>query len=65
MNAFNKNRWDPVGCSVEASLDFNNRLARKSALTATSAPCPLSRYTKKQWTAKQNIKVITLNEEDR
>ncbi|VBB33771.1 unnamed protein product [Acanthocheilonema viteae] len=66
VGAFNKNQCEPTRCSsVEASLNFNNYLARQLAFITTSIPCPLSRYTKLQCIAKQNIKEIRLNEEKR
>ncbi|KAL3994546.1 MT-A70 family protein [Acanthocheilonema viteae] len=66
VGAFNKNQCEPTRCSsVEASLNFNNYLARQLAFITTSIPCPLSRYAKLQCIAKQNIKEIRLNEEKR
>ncbi|VDK79892.1 unnamed protein product [Onchocerca ochengi] len=66
MDAFTKKQYEPVPCSsVEASLNFNNCLARQLARTATSVPCPLSRYVKQQCIIKQNIREICLNEEKR
>lgn len=63
MEAFSKNQDEPIPCSsVETSLDFNNCLARQLALSATSVPCPLSRYAKQQYIAKQNIREIHLND---
>ncbi|MCP9261949.1 hypothetical protein DINM_005255 [Dirofilaria immitis] len=66
MDAFIKKEYEPISCSsLEASLDFNNCLARQSVLSASSVPCPLSRYAGQQSTAKQDIKEICLNEENR
>ncbi|VDO24678.1 unnamed protein product, partial [Onchocerca flexuosa] len=64
MGAFTKKQHEPIPCSsVEASVNFNNCLARQLALTAASVPCPLSRYVKQQCIIKQNIREIPLNEE--
>ncbi|VDM06839.1 unnamed protein product [Wuchereria bancrofti] len=66
MDAFNENHCGPAQCSsFETSVNFNNYLARQLVLTATSVPCPLSRYGKQYYFAKQSIKEICLNQEER
>ncbi|VIO94343.1 Uncharacterized protein BM_BM2284 [Brugia malayi] len=66
MDAFSKNHCGPAQCSsFETSVNFNNYLTRQLVLTATSVPCPLSRYGKQYYFAKQSIKEICLNQEER
>ncbi|EFO24971.2 MT-A70 family protein [Loa loa] len=66
MEAFNRNQYESLPCSsIETSSNFNNCVARQLALTVALVPCPLSRYTRQQYIAKQSIKEICLNQEKR